>query len=105
MQNLDRTGRNAETVIKTIIALGRELDMRVTVEGVETAKQAEFLDTANNDQAQGFYFGRPVPASELSAGILKDFQKSLPPSPPTTGGQETGAQATSAKETKRRTAR
>jgi hypothetical protein len=43
MQGFDASGRDAETVVKTIIALGRELNMRVTVEGVETAKQAAFL--------------------------------------------------------------
>jgi diguanylate cyclase (GGDEF)-like protein len=78
MQGLDGADRDAETVVKTIIALGRELKMRVTVEGVETARQAEFLDKANGDQAQGYYFGRPVPASEVAATILSDFAKTLP---------------------------
>jgi EAL domain-containing protein (putative c-di-GMP-specific phosphodiesterase class I) len=49
--------------------------MRVTVEGVETARQAAFLDAVNGDQAQGFFFGRPAPASELSDTILADFKK------------------------------
>ena len=49
--------------------------MRVTVEGIETAEQAAFLEGADGDQAQGFYFGRPVPASEIAAGILGDFQQ------------------------------
>jgi diguanylate cyclase (GGDEF)-like protein len=71
----DGSAPEAETVVKTIIALGRELHMRVTVEGVETAEQAAFLDGANGDQAQGFYFGRPVPASEIAAGILTDFHQ------------------------------
>ncbi|MEO6395923.1 MAG: bifunctional diguanylate cyclase/phosphodiesterase [Devosia sp.] len=70
VQGLGESGRNAETVIKTIIALGRELDMNVIVEGVETAKQAAFLDAADGDQVQGFYFGHPVPASEVAAEIL-----------------------------------
>jgi EAL domain-containing protein (putative c-di-GMP-specific phosphodiesterase class I) len=65
-------------VVKTIIALGRELNMRVTVEGVENATQAAFLDTVDGDQVQGFFFGRPVPASEVSANILADFQKTHP---------------------------
>jgi diguanylate cyclase (GGDEF)-like protein len=78
MQGFDASGRDAETVVKTIIALGRELDMRVTVEGVETAKQAAFLDGADADQVQGFFFGRPVSTSEVGAIILKDFQKLLP---------------------------
>jgi EAL domain-containing protein (putative c-di-GMP-specific phosphodiesterase class I) len=77
MQSFEGSGRDAETVVRTIIALGRELNMRVTVEGVETAKQAAFLDTANGDQAQVFFFGRPVPASELSVTILANIEKRL----------------------------
>ena len=81
MQGFDGSDRDAETVVKTIITLGRELHMHVTIEGVETAKQAAFLDSANGEQAQGFYFGRPVPASELAASILADFQKARPTPP------------------------
>jgi diguanylate cyclase (GGDEF)-like protein len=75
MQGFDGSGRDVKTVVKTIIALGRELNMRVTVEGVETATQAAFLDKADGDQAQGYFFGRPVPASEVSANILADFKR------------------------------
>jgi predicted signal transduction protein with EAL and GGDEF domain len=75
MQGFEGSNRDAKTVVKTIIALGRELNMRVTVEGVETATQAAFLDKADGDQAQGFFFGRPVPASEVGATILAEFQK------------------------------
>jgi EAL domain-containing protein (putative c-di-GMP-specific phosphodiesterase class I) len=75
MQNSGGSGREAETVVKTIIALGRELDMRVTVEGVETANQVAFLDHANADQVQGFFFGHPMPATEVAATILSDFQQ------------------------------
>jgi EAL domain-containing protein (putative c-di-GMP-specific phosphodiesterase class I) len=82
MQGFDGSDRDAETVVKTIITLGRELHMHVTIEGVETAKQAAFLDSANGEQAQGFYFGRPVPAFELAASILADFQKALPAASP-----------------------
>jgi diguanylate cyclase (GGDEF)-like protein/PAS domain S-box-containing protein len=75
MQGFDGSGRDAKTVVKAIIALGRELNMRVTVEGVETAAQAAFLEKADGDQAQGFFFGRPVPVAELSANILADFHR------------------------------
>jgi diguanylate cyclase (GGDEF)-like protein len=75
MQGFDGSGRDAEMVVKTIIALGRELQMRVTVEGVETAAQANFLDNVHGDQAQGFFFGRPVLATEIAAEVLADFQK------------------------------
>jgi diguanylate cyclase (GGDEF)-like protein len=86
MQGFEGSSRDAKTVVKTIIALGRELNMRVTVEGVETATQAAFLDEADGDQAQGYFFGRPVPATEVGAQVLADFQKrSAAPSLKTAG--------------------
>ncbi len=78
MQGFEDSRRHVETVVKTIIGLGRELNMRVTVEGVETARQAAFLEKADGDLAQGFYFGRPVPASEVAANILADFHQQHP---------------------------
>ena len=81
MQNFEKSGHDVKSVVKSIIALGRELNMRVTVEGVETSNQVDFLSGADADQVQGFYFGRPVPAAEVSANILDNFRKKLPPSP------------------------
>ncbi len=78
MLNFEESGRDVKTVVKSIIALGRELNMRVTVEGVETSNQVDFLYDADADQVQGFYFGRPVPAAEVSADILDNFRKTLP---------------------------
>jgi EAL domain-containing protein (putative c-di-GMP-specific phosphodiesterase class I) len=82
MESFEESGRDVETVVKTIIALGRELRMRVTVEGVETSNQADFLYNADADQVQGFFFGRPMPASEIGASILANFRESLPAAEP-----------------------
>ncbi len=73
MLGLDDATRDAETVVRTIIALGRQLDMRVTVEGVENAMQLAFARRAEADQAQGYYFSRPLPQAEIAATILADF--------------------------------
>jgi EAL domain-containing protein (putative c-di-GMP-specific phosphodiesterase class I) len=40
MESFEKSGHNVEAVVKTIIALGREMNMRVTVEGVETPAQS-----------------------------------------------------------------
>jgi len=76
VQGFNNTDRDAETVVKTIVALGRELHMQVTVEGVETANQASAIERTDPDQVQGFFFGKPMPAAEIAAELLKDFQKS-----------------------------
>ena len=80
MQDFGGPGREAGMVLKTVIALGRELHMRVTVEGVETAEQVAFLGETAGDEVQGFFFGGPIPASEIPANILASFQKTLPTS-------------------------
>jgi EAL domain-containing protein (putative c-di-GMP-specific phosphodiesterase class I) len=78
MQGYDGFGRNAETVVEMIMLLGRQLHIRVTVEGVETGKQAAFLDRANGDQVQGFFFGRPIPACEVGARYCRAFSADAP---------------------------
>ena len=60
-------------MVKTIIALGREMNMRVTVEGVETSDQVDFLYDANADQVQGFYFGLPLPESMLHGDFFGEI--------------------------------
>lgn len=62
--DLDRD-EDARTVLRALSALARELNLSVCVEGVETAETADFLQKAGFEKAQGFYFGRPMPADDL----------------------------------------
>ena len=43
-----------------IIAMGRQLGLKIVAEGVETREQLEFLATHGCTLAQGFYIGRPM---------------------------------------------
>lgn len=54
-----------EKIIKTIIQLGSQLDLKVIVEGVETEKQIDFLKENGCIFAQGFFYSEPIPAVEL----------------------------------------
>ena len=74
MHALDANDTNAEKIIRTIVALGRSLRMRVTVEGVENSRQVGFVHMMDCDEVQGYFFGRPAPASELSRIILADYR-------------------------------
>lgn len=73
---VQRLGReaSAEKLARSVIALGRALQLRVIAEGVESAEQAHFLMTNNCRDVQGFLFGKPVPASELAAVIARDIR-------------------------------
>lgn len=78
MKSFGETGGDVAAVVRSIISLARELSMRVTVEGVETLSQADFLYEADADQVQGFYFGRPMPATDVAENTLASFRRSLP---------------------------
>src|SRR4029450_3376432 len=56
-------------IVTAIVAMARSLNQRVTAEGVETEEQAAFLRSLTCDQAQGFHFGRPMPAAEFAVRL------------------------------------
>jgi diguanylate cyclase (GGDEF)-like protein len=72
---------NVRNILRAIIGLGRSLSLPITAEGVETAEQAEYLRSLDCTEAQGYHFGRPVPATEVAAIILRNFADTSPVTP------------------------
>jgi predicted signal transduction protein with EAL and GGDEF domain len=54
------------SIVTAVIAMSRSLKLRVIAEGVETLKELEFLRAHHCDEAQGYYFSRPVPAAQYA---------------------------------------
>ena len=53
------------TIVRAIIQLGKSLGMLVIAEGVETAEQERYLIDEGCNEGQGYYYSKPLPASEL----------------------------------------
>lgn len=58
-------------IIETIVILAHQLGLDVIVEGVETAEQLEFVRSLDCGYAQGYYFSKPLAASEAQLFMEK----------------------------------
>jgi diguanylate cyclase (GGDEF)-like protein len=62
--------RRSTAIVGAIIALARELNLKIVAEGVETKKQLQFLQSRPCDEYQGYLCSRPAPAA-LFANLVK----------------------------------
>jgi EAL domain-containing protein (putative c-di-GMP-specific phosphodiesterase class I) len=62
--------RRSLELIRSIIGLGRNLDIKVIAEGVEQRAEALTLAQLGCDQAQGYYFARPMPEERMAQLVL-----------------------------------
>jgi diguanylate cyclase (GGDEF)-like protein/PAS domain S-box-containing protein len=60
------------TIVRTIVALGHNLGLKVVAEGVENEQQIQFLCDNLCDELQGYYFGMPMDAAELATLLRRD---------------------------------
>jgi diguanylate cyclase (GGDEF)-like protein/PAS domain S-box-containing protein len=70
--------RRASAIVRSMFVLARELDLQVTVEGVETYEQFAFLREQGNCELQGFLFSPPKPASAWTDPALLQFAVPTP---------------------------
>ncbi len=52
-------------IVAAILSIGASMGIKVVAEGVEDVHQLELLGTMGCDQAQGYYFARPMPATDV----------------------------------------
>jgi diguanylate cyclase (GGDEF)-like protein len=71
----------AQAIVTAIIAMGKQLRLRVVGEGVETRAQESFLRVRGCDEVQGFRFGRPANAEATFALLLQARRGDFPEEP------------------------
>lgn len=62
--------KKGSALAQSVIAIAHSLDLEVIAEGVETKAQFDQLKELHCEYVQGYYFSKPVPASEIST-LLK----------------------------------
>ncbi len=74
---------SAQAVTTAVISIGQSLGITVVSEGVETEEQARLLANLGCPIAQGFLFGRPMPAHQLKTWLLSGRSAQTAASPST----------------------
>ncbi len=69
-QDLER----GNIIIESIIKMANKLNIKVVTEGVETKEQAELLQKLNCNEAQGYYFEKPISEEQFIKIIEEDKQ-------------------------------
>jgi diguanylate cyclase (GGDEF)-like protein/PAS domain S-box-containing protein len=65
------------TIVTAVISMGRSLNLRVVAEGVETQEELAFLQAHLCDEAQGYYFSKPVPAEAFATLLATGLPESM----------------------------
>jgi diguanylate cyclase (GGDEF)-like protein len=61
-----KSSSEVSTMLRSMIDLGKKMDMRVIVEGIEEASQLEAVMEMGADEVQGYLLGRPSPTPRVS---------------------------------------
>ena len=59
------TNPKTKSILRFLIDMAHEMEIRIVAEGVETEVQAEFLKKCHCDYIQGYYYYRPIPQEEF----------------------------------------
>jgi len=63
--------KSDEVIVRIVIDLARNLDLKAVAEGVEDAATRDRLRALGCHHAQGYFISRPLPAEELNAWLAK----------------------------------
>lgn len=69
----NHNSERAQTILKSIVNMAKELDIQVIPVGVETEKQVSFLKSIGCERFQGFYFDQPMTVEEFKYKYFPDM--------------------------------
>ncbi len=72
---------NNGLILSAIITMAHSLGMKVVAEGVEDQSHLDFLTAEGCDLLQGYLFGRPSPANDITVRLTNQHTGTLRPSP------------------------
>lgn len=71
VQGAAQGSQESLAIIRAVVAMAQSLEMSTTAEGVETVGQADMIRELGCTKIQGFYFGRPMNATEAHSLVVK----------------------------------
>lgn len=76
---VDELGKDeaSSKMVQNIIAIGKNFDMHILAEGVETKEQKDILTLFGCDRFQGYYFAKPLPKEELLIFLKGQYAEAL----------------------------
>ncbi|MCB1831080.1 MAG: EAL domain-containing protein [Chromatiaceae bacterium] len=66
-----QAAKDRSSIVTAVLAMARELNLEVVVEGVERKAQVDYLRRLECSKAQGFFLGRPGPSEEIRELLRK----------------------------------
>lgn len=69
------TNRVDQAIVEALLQMAKKLKIHTIAEGIETESELQLLKQLGCEQAQGYYFGRPVPATEFAQKYLGEVKK------------------------------
>jgi EAL domain-containing protein (putative c-di-GMP-specific phosphodiesterase class I) len=69
--NNETVNTNDEIVLRNVIHMAEELDIKVLTEGVERQDQVELLKGVGCRYAQGFLYDNPMPEGDFRKRLIK----------------------------------
>ena len=66
-----QAAKDRSSIVTAVLAMARELNLEVVVEGVERKAQVDYLRRLECSKAQGYFLGRPGPSEEIRELLRK----------------------------------